>query len=194
MSQCASSILGHFSYYNASNFIHGYTPRGHVIAVWISTSPGRATRDDTSRFQNSPPGLTRIKPDRRDLSHHPWMPALSYSRLSPGRHGSNPGPTHIDRSFPTSRGVLRRQVLHLRVDRGTDAIHLYLDPSPSFPATTCTMHEVSRLLQAAAALSQRLRDSGVPHAFHGNVLTAVLSKAPLADVRLIHQPLTVTDV
>ena len=44
------------------------------------------------------------------------------------------------------------------------------------------MHEVSRLLQAAAALSQILRDAGVPHAFHGNVLTAVLSKAPLADV------------
>ncbi|KAI0703216.1 hypothetical protein C8Q76DRAFT_223108 [Earliella scabrosa] len=43
------------------------------------------------------------------------------------------------------------------------------------------MHEVSRLLQAAAALSQILRDAGVPHAFHGNVLTAVLSKAPLAD-------------
>ena len=44
------------------------------------------------------------------------------------------------------------------------------------------MHEVSRLLQAAAALSQLLRDAGVPHAFYGSVLTAVLSKAPLADV------------
>ncbi|TBU38147.1 hypothetical protein BD309DRAFT_874994 [Dichomitus squalens] len=43
------------------------------------------------------------------------------------------------------------------------------------------MHEVSRLLQAAAALSQLLRDAGVPHAFYGSVLTAVLSKAPLAD-------------
>ncbi|KAI0336620.1 hypothetical protein GY45DRAFT_1238024 [Cubamyces sp. BRFM 1775] len=43
------------------------------------------------------------------------------------------------------------------------------------------MHEVPRLLQAAAALSQLLRDAGVPHAFHGNVLTAVLSSAPLAD-------------
>ncbi len=45
------------------------------------------------------------------------------------------------------------------------------------------MHEVSRLLQAAAALSQLLRDAGVPHAFHGNVLTAVLSGSSLADVR-----------
>ncbi|RPD55537.1 hypothetical protein L226DRAFT_148553 [Lentinus tigrinus ALCF2SS1-7] len=44
-----------------------------------------------------------------------------------------------------------------------------------------TMHEVSRLLQAAAALSELLRDAGVPHAFYGNVLTAVLSKAPMAD-------------
>ncbi|RDX46182.1 hypothetical protein OH76DRAFT_1407301 [Lentinus brumalis] len=43
------------------------------------------------------------------------------------------------------------------------------------------MHEVPRLLQAAAALSELLRDAGVPHAFYGNVLTAVLSKAPLAD-------------
>lgn len=45
------------------------------------------------------------------------------------------------------------------------------------------MHEVSRLLQAAAALSQLLRDAGVPHAFHGNVLTAVLSGSSLAEVR-----------
>ena len=44
------------------------------------------------------------------------------------------------------------------------------------------MHEVARLLQAAAALSQLLRDAGVPHAFHGSVLTAVLSKAAMADV------------
>ncbi|EIW51628.1 uncharacterized protein TRAVEDRAFT_176208 [Trametes versicolor FP-101664 SS1] len=43
------------------------------------------------------------------------------------------------------------------------------------------MHEVSRLLQAAAALSQLLRDAGVPHAFHGNVLTAVLSGSSLAE-------------
>ncbi|KAI0777340.1 hypothetical protein BD413DRAFT_467972 [Trametes elegans] len=43
------------------------------------------------------------------------------------------------------------------------------------------MHEVARLLQAATALSQLLRDAGVPHAFHGNVLTAVLSNASLAD-------------
>ncbi|KAI0747150.1 hypothetical protein C8Q80DRAFT_1220308 [Daedaleopsis nitida] len=43
------------------------------------------------------------------------------------------------------------------------------------------MHQVSRLIQAAAALSQLLHDADVPHAFHGNVLTAVLSRAPLAD-------------
>ena len=46
------------------------------------------------------------------------------------------------------------------------------------------MHEVSRLLQAATALSQLLRDAGVPHAFHGNVLTAVFAKAAMADVSL----------
>ncbi|KAI0674640.1 hypothetical protein C8Q78DRAFT_608367 [Trametes maxima] len=55
---------------------------------------------------------------------------------------------------------------------GSDGFNL-----PPFP----TMHEVSRLLQAAAALSQLLRDAGVPHAFYGNVLTAVLSHAALAD-------------
>ncbi|CDO71151.1 hypothetical protein BN946_scf184845.g21 [Trametes cinnabarina] len=43
------------------------------------------------------------------------------------------------------------------------------------------MHEVQRLLQAASALSQVLRHAGVPHAFYGNVLTAVLSTAALAD-------------
>ncbi|KAL6301438.1 hypothetical protein BKA93DRAFT_818981 [Sparassis latifolia] len=43
------------------------------------------------------------------------------------------------------------------------------------------MHETRRLLEAAAALSQLLRARGVPHAFYGSVMTAVLSNAPLAD-------------
>lgn len=56
-----------------------------------------------------------------------------------------------------------------------------LPPDPR-PLLTPTMHQVSRLVQAAAALSQLLRDADVPHAFYGNVLTAVMSRAPLADV------------
>ncbi|KAL4247238.1 hypothetical protein ABKN59_008732 [Abortiporus biennis] len=40
------------------------------------------------------------------------------------------------------------------------------------------MHETRRLLEAAAALSQLLRSAGVPHAFHGSVLNAVLSNSP----------------
>lgn len=47
------------------------------------------------------------------------------------------------------------------------------------------MHETLRLLEAAAALSQHLRAAGVPHAFHGTVLNAVLSNAPLCDVKHI---------
>ncbi|KAI0824896.1 hypothetical protein BC628DRAFT_1321547 [Trametes gibbosa] len=43
------------------------------------------------------------------------------------------------------------------------------------------MHEVARLLQAAAALSLLLRNAGVPHAFHGSVLTAIMSSTALAD-------------
>ncbi|KAI0075959.1 hypothetical protein K474DRAFT_1317660 [Panus rudis PR-1116 ss-1] len=43
------------------------------------------------------------------------------------------------------------------------------------------MHETRRLLEAAAALSQILRSAGVPHAFHGSVLNAVLSNAPYCD-------------
>lgn len=46
------------------------------------------------------------------------------------------------------------------------------------------MHETTRLLEAAAALSQRLHSAGVPHAFYGSVLNAVLSNAPQADVGL----------
>ncbi|KAH9943566.1 hypothetical protein B0H21DRAFT_748981 [Amylocystis lapponica] len=49
------------------------------------------------------------------------------------------------------------------------------------PFPTVTMHQTSRLLEAAAALSQLLRAREVPHAFHGNVLTAILSDAPQAD-------------
>ncbi|KAI0938494.1 hypothetical protein AcW1_001786 [Taiwanofungus camphoratus] len=43
------------------------------------------------------------------------------------------------------------------------------------------MHETSRLLEAAAALSQLLRAGEIRHAFYGNFLTAVLSNARHAD-------------
>lgn len=43
------------------------------------------------------------------------------------------------------------------------------------------MSETRRLLEAAAALSTILRDAGIPHAFYGSVLTAVLANAPLSD-------------
>ena len=39
-----------------------------------------------------------------------------------------------------------------------------------------------RLLEAATALSKLLHDHGVAHAFHGNVLTAVLANAPHSNV------------
>jgi len=39
-------------------------------------------------------------------------------------------------------------------------------------------NDTRRLLEAAAALSKLLHDHGVPHAFHGNVLTAVLANHP----------------
>ncbi|KAG5716148.1 hypothetical protein E4T56_gene10670 [Termitomyces sp. T112] len=42
------------------------------------------------------------------------------------------------------------------------------------------MSETRRLLEAATALSYILREGGVPHAFYGNLLTAVLSNAPQA--------------
>ena len=95
------------------------------------------------------------------------------------------GPICTDSHFPTSRGVHPgRNYLYSLACRWAP---FYLYPSlpllspPPLPSAV-TMHEVSRLLQAAAALSQLLRDAGVPHAFYGSVLTAVLSKAPLADV------------
>jgi hypothetical protein len=47
------------------------------------------------------------------------------------------------------------------------------------------MSETQRLLQAAGALSQALSSRGIPHAFHGNVLIAVLANVPRSDVRLI---------
>lgn len=44
------------------------------------------------------------------------------------------------------------------------------------------MYETRRLLEAASALSQLLKGKGVAHAFHGNMLTAVLSNVPLSNV------------
>ncbi|KAI0062702.1 hypothetical protein BV25DRAFT_1915841 [Artomyces pyxidatus] len=43
------------------------------------------------------------------------------------------------------------------------------------------MPETRRLLEAASALSQSLRASGVPHAFHGSMFVAVLANSPQAD-------------
>ncbi|KAF7338766.1 hypothetical protein MSAN_02199100 [Mycena sanguinolenta] len=43
------------------------------------------------------------------------------------------------------------------------------------------MSETRRLLEASAALSQLLRATGVPHAFHGSVLTAVLANSSHSD-------------
>ncbi|KAF8632179.1 hypothetical protein AX17_004919 [Amanita inopinata Kibby_2008] len=43
------------------------------------------------------------------------------------------------------------------------------------------MSETKRLLEAASALSQLLQIRGVPHAFHGSVLTALLANSPLSD-------------
>lgn len=44
------------------------------------------------------------------------------------------------------------------------------------------MSDTRRLLEAATALSQLLRDHSVAHAFHGNLLTAVLANGPQSDV------------
>ncbi|KAJ7676466.1 hypothetical protein B0H17DRAFT_1161500 [Mycena rosella] len=43
------------------------------------------------------------------------------------------------------------------------------------------MSETRRLLEASAALSQLLRASGIPHAFYGSVLTAVLANSSHTD-------------
>ncbi|EPQ53713.1 hypothetical protein GLOTRDRAFT_63364 [Gloeophyllum trabeum ATCC 11539] len=43
------------------------------------------------------------------------------------------------------------------------------------------MHNTARLLEAAAALSQLLRASNIPHAFYGGIFVAVMSNNPYAD-------------
>ncbi|KAG6334208.1 hypothetical protein ID866_4879 [Astraeus odoratus] len=43
------------------------------------------------------------------------------------------------------------------------------------------MSETHRLLEAAHALSQLLRSHSVPHAFHGSILTAIVSDSPRCD-------------
>jgi len=43
------------------------------------------------------------------------------------------------------------------------------------------MSETRRLLEASAALSQLLRANGIPHAFYGSVLTAVLANSSHTD-------------
>ncbi len=43
------------------------------------------------------------------------------------------------------------------------------------------MHETRRLLDAASALSQLLRDNEIPHAFYGSVLSATLANSMHGD-------------
>ena len=50
-------------------------------------------------------------------------------------------------------------------------------------------HETRRLLEAAAALHSMLLSAGVPHAFHGSFVVALLANAPSSEVcsyRLSH--------
>ena len=44
------------------------------------------------------------------------------------------------------------------------------------------MHETHRLVDAASTLSTLLKTKGIPHAFYGNIVTAVLSKSAFSDV------------
>lgn len=44
------------------------------------------------------------------------------------------------------------------------------------------MTDVRKIMEAAAALSQTLREHGIGHAFHGGIIPAVLSHSPLAFV------------
>jgi hypothetical protein len=46
------------------------------------------------------------------------------------------------------------------------------------------MHETKRLLEAAASLSSLLHNTGIPHAFHGSVLRAVVSDSEFSDASI----------
>lgn len=46
------------------------------------------------------------------------------------------------------------------------------------------MAETARLLEAAAALSGVLTAAGIPHAFHGTILVALLAQTPQCTVRV----------
>jgi hypothetical protein len=46
------------------------------------------------------------------------------------------------------------------------------------------MHETRRLVEAAAALSLLLRNRGIPHAFYGNIVSAVIANTPLSDASI----------
>ena len=47
------------------------------------------------------------------------------------------------------------------------------------------MHETRRLVEAAAALSLLLQNPGIPHAFYGNVVSALLANTPWSDASII---------
>ena len=54
-------------------------------------------------------------------------------------------------------------------------------PPPPPPPPTMSS-DTRRLLEAAMALSQLLNMHAIPHAFHGSILTAIMSDSPRCDV------------
>jgi hypothetical protein len=84
------------------------------------------------------------------------------------------GPNYISKYTPYA--LLKRFILPCHAPA---ALH-YTSPSPSPPMSS----ETRRLLEAAMALSQLLSMHAIPHAFHGSVLTAVMSDSPRCDVCL----------
>jgi hypothetical protein len=62
-------------------------------------------------------------------------------------------------------------------------LYLPVTPLPNLPCSPPPMYETRRLVEAASALSAFLQTRGVPHAFYGDVLIALLANQPLAAVR-----------
>ncbi len=56
--------------------------------------------------------------------------------------------------------------------------------SPFSTYVSTMVHELRRVLEAAKALHTLLDAAGVPHAFHGGFLVALLANTPHCDVSL----------
>lgn len=136
-------------------------PDPFVVNIRIRSCCTTCTRSFTDRV------LPLLRSCRSDPNWDLFPPWEAFGHRTESYPTNRPLPGLLDRVLPLVRSVIS-----------------CLWPLALSLPMLFTMLDVRRVLDAAGVLSSALRANGVPHAFYGNVFTALLSNSPQAEVRL----------